>query len=121
MIVKLANWSDKMLLLRRGREPLRSLGIKIAGDLTKLQSAKIQELRNQGKTAYYRGSQLVVEDGYARGARGDNRGLDRHLGEVRGRWSREEHSGKHGPHRPRNHRFTLPREDSRWTGNGNAL
>nr|KAG5692364.1 hypothetical protein BaRGS_007977 [Batillaria attramentaria] len=60
MIVKFARWRDKMDILTKGRTALKAKGVNVAGDLTTRQHQKIQEHRDRGLRAYYKGSKLVV-------------------------------------------------------------
>ena len=60
VIVTFAKWSDKMAVLTKGRDGLKRKGVRVAGDLTSKQQANIQEQRNRGMHAYYKGNRLVV-------------------------------------------------------------
>nr|KAG5687403.1 hypothetical protein BaRGS_021616 [Batillaria attramentaria] len=60
MIVKFARWRDKMDVLTKGRTALKAKGVSVAGDLTTRQHRKIQEHRDRGLRAYYKGAKLVV-------------------------------------------------------------
>ena len=60
VIVTFAKWSDKMAVLTKGREGLKRKGVRVASDLTSKQQANIQEQRNRGMHAYYKGNRLVV-------------------------------------------------------------
>ena len=60
MIARFVRWSDKMDILTKGREGLKKKGVTVAGDLTTKQQNTIQEHRNRGLRAYYKGNRLVV-------------------------------------------------------------
>lgn len=61
MIARFARWSDKLEVLTTGREALRRKNITVAADLTTRQQNIIQEHRDRGLKAYYRGNKLVVD------------------------------------------------------------
>ncbi|KAK7503267.1 hypothetical protein BaRGS_00005532 [Batillaria attramentaria] len=64
MIVKFFRWTDKLGLLRNRevRDAMRAHGYRLASDLTKNQATELQNLRQQGKTGFYRNGRLHVED-----------------------------------------------------------
>lgn len=63
MIVQFHRWSDKMVLLsdKNVRDKLRTAGIKVASDLTRLQANNISKAREEGKFAFYKNGQLYTE------------------------------------------------------------
>ena len=61
LIATFRMWSDKMDVLTKGREGLKKKGVSVAGDLTTRQQATIQEHRNRGLRAYYKGNRLVID------------------------------------------------------------
>ena len=64
MIVKFANWRDKLSLLKdkSKRENLqKETGVRLANDLTRRQSAVVAEARREGKVAFFRNGKLQVQ------------------------------------------------------------
>ena len=82
VIVTFAKWSDKMAVLTKGREGLKRKGVRVAGDLTRKQQANIQEQRDRGMHAYYKGNRLVVAGPLQRRL-ALQRGQRRHSGQQR--------------------------------------
>ena len=82
VIVTFAKWSDKMAVLTKGGEGLKRKGVRVAGDLTSKQQANIQEQRNRGMHAYYKGNRLVVAGPLQRRL-ALQRGQRRHSGQQR--------------------------------------
>jgi hypothetical protein len=60
MLVRFRNYKDKYKLLE-GRERIRSLGIRIANDLTYTQRQELRKLKNQGIFAYYKNGKLYKQ------------------------------------------------------------
>ena len=94
MIVTFAKWSDKMAVLTKGREGLKRKGVRVAGDLTSKQQANIQEQRDRGMHAYYKGNRLVVA-GPLQHRPALQRGQHRHSGEQNRRPTEDRRAHSH--------------------------
>ena len=94
VIVTFAKWSDKMAVLTKGREGLKRKGVRVAGDLTSKQQANIQEQRNRGMHAYYKGNRLVVA-GPLQHRPALQRGQHRHSGEQNRRPTEDRRAHSH--------------------------
>ena len=62
ILVSMASWSDKLLLLQQGRDRLRTKGVKISGDLTTKQASVLREHRKEGRVGYFRNNRLYFRD-----------------------------------------------------------
>ena len=78
LIAKFTRWSDVSNILknREGREKLRETGVRIGTDLTRRQAKQREAALKDGKFAYFKSGQLVIEDRREDGAEG-NRGRGR--------------------------------------------
>ena len=68
VLVQLSTFFDKLCILRHGRDALRSRGVRVSSELTSRQVKTLNDLREQGHTAYYRNNRLWFQDD-----RNDNR------------------------------------------------
>jgi hypothetical protein len=64
LIVKFQRWSDAMAVMkdRVARDSMFNQGIRLAQDLTKRQSAKLKQLKEEGKRGYYVNGRLRVNE-----------------------------------------------------------
>nr|KAG5693084.1 hypothetical protein BaRGS_010643 [Batillaria attramentaria] len=108
IVVKFTRWRDKMAILTKGRPALKQKGIGVSGDLTSRQREKIQQKRDQGFHAYYKGNELVV----AGPLRQRNASDTDNFGRRREHRSGTSGSGSQPPHTPTTHRTGLDRDDS---------
>ena len=60
LLVQFERGSDRMAVLTEGRSELRKNGVTVAADLTERQKAVIDDHRQQGLSAYFKGSKLVI-------------------------------------------------------------
>lgn len=61
LLIKFHHWDKKMMLFK-GRETLRSVGIRIGDDLTRRQRHALQRLADQGKFGYFYKGKLYVKE-----------------------------------------------------------
>ena len=85
ILVEMATLLDKLTLLRAGRNNLRKMGIRIAGDLTSRQSKTIFDLKQQGHQAYFKNGKLCFHDVQILGKK-SGQNLGGMLGSGRGGW-----------------------------------
>ncbi|RUM93123.1 MAG: hypothetical protein DSZ28_08865 [Thiothrix sp.] len=81
LIARLAKSSHKHAVLQK-RQELRQKHVGVSGDLTVQQRKKIQEARDDGKFAYYKGGVLHVEERHSRPDSGSQRRFTRSQAKV---------------------------------------
>ena len=73
VLVQMSTFLDKLLILRHARDALRSRGIRVSSELTSRQVRTLNDLRDQGHTAFYRNNRLWFQDDRSYSRRGNPR------------------------------------------------
>ena len=101
VLVQMSTFLDKLVILRHGRDPLRSRGIRVSSELTSRQVKTLNDLRDQGHTAFYRGNRLWFQDDRRYSRRGHpppHRGrFQERRGERTSYRQRARHTAQHDP------------------------